>query len=842
MNLNLSVMRLKLFALLYMAAFAATAVRAGNYGPVPETAHVIAYSTVEDEGRGGLRFAWSTDRELWHPIGDGFAYVKSDYSRWGSEKRMIDPFMFRGGDGLWHAVWALDHEPEGIFAHVATADMVYWGRQTYYADTGDFPLLDRAGMAAYRDARQTVRINGMELTGTMLEVPWSVVDGLITRYEVASYRNALRSETADGDPERFAGLGPVEVEITPDPSRSKDIGNMLIGVFFEDINYAADGGLYAELVQNRDFEYDPADRQGRDTSWHSRTAWVAEGLGFEIDTVAPLHPNNPHYALLTTDGTGGKLINKGYSRISVRSGERYDFSMFARIVSGSGGKVTVRIAEPGGQLYGQCTVEVASGEWIRYEAVITATDNSDMAVLEIIPEFAGTIAVDMVSLFPQNTFMGRRNGLRADLAQAIADLKPRFVRFPGGCLAHGDGIDNIYRWQNTVGPLEARVPQRNIWNYHQTAGLGYYEYFLFCEDIGAEPVPIVAAGVPCQNSGAHGHALGGQQGGIPMCEMDAYVQEVLDLIEWANGPATSRWGRVRAEAGHPEPFDLKYLGIGNEDLITDVFEERFNMIFDAVRKKHPEITVIGTAGPFFEGTDYVEGWRLGVEQGVPILDEHYYQTPGWFIYNQDFYDKYDRTGPKVYLGEYAAHLPGRVSNFETALAEALYLTSLERNGDVVVMSSYAPLLARDGNTQWRPDLIYFNNTEVKPTVNYYVQKLFGNNSGDRYIPQEVVISSDRRDVRSRIAVSVVHDSATGDVIYKLVNMLPIEVSARTDFTAVGVRESVEGRITTIAGSPDEQEVGGSARAVRLDPVTDLTLQPYSLTVIRVPGGELQATR
>ncbi|MCD8173348.1 MAG: alpha-L-arabinofuranosidase [Alistipes sp.] len=828
-------MNSKFIALLYILASLAGAARAGNYGPVPDSAYLFAYTTTEDEGRGGLRFAWSTDRSLWHAIGDGFAYVKSDYSRWGSEKRMIEPFMFLGDDGMWHAVWALNHEPDGIFAHASTADMVYWGRQTYYVSADDFPLMDRAAMAASRDRRETVALNGIRHSGTVLEVPWSIVDGLITRFEVASYRNSLWNETADRDPERFAGLGPVGLTVKPDPSQAKEISDMLIGVFFEDINYAADGGLYAELVQNRGFEYDPADRQGRDTAWHSRTAWVAEGLDFEIDTVAPLHPNNPHYALLTTDGSGGKLINKGFSRIYVRSGERYDFSMFARIVSGPGGKVTVRIAEPGGLVYGECTVEVESGEWIKYEGVIPARSFGE-TILEIIPEFAGTIAVDMVSLFPQNTFMGRKNGLRADLAQAIAGLKPRFVRFPGGCLVHGDGIENIYRWQNTVGPPEARVPQRNIWNYHQTAGLGYFEYFQFCEDIGAEPVPVVAAGVPCQNSGAHGHALGGQQGGIPMFEMEAYVQEVLDFIEWANGDKESKWGRVRADAGHPEPFGLKYLGIGNEDLITDVFEERFNMIYQAVREKHPEITVIGTAGPFFEGTDYVEGWRLGVAQGVPILDEHYYQTPGWFIYNQDFYDKYDRSKPKVYLGEYAAHRSDRVSNYETALAEALYLTSLERNGDVVVMSSYAPLLAREGNTQWRPDLIYFNEAEVKPTDNYYVQKLFGNNAGDRYIPQEVVISSDRRDVRSRIAVSVVEDSRTGDVIYKLVNMLPVEVNAQADFSAVGIVEPVEGVVTFLVHDPeDPKEMGTSSRTLPIEPATDLTLYPYSLTVVRVPG-------
>lgn len=365
----------------------------------------------------------------------------------------------------------------------------------------------------------------------------------------------------------------------------------------------------------------------------------------------------------------------------------------------------------------------------------------------------------------------------------MADLHPRFVRFPGGCVAHGNGIDNIYRWKNSVGPLEARKPMGNLWGYHQTLGLGYFEYFQFCEDIGAEPLPVLAAGVPCQNSACiPGKPLsGGQQGGIPMEEMGAYVQDILDLIEYANGdPKKSKWAKMRAEAGHPEPFNLKYVGIGNEDLITPVFEERFEMIFKAVKEKYPEITVIGTVGPFYEGTDYEAGWKFATRLNVPMVDEHYYNTPGWFINNQDYYDRYDRAKPKVYLGEYAAHLPGRPNNIETALAEALYLTSVERNGDIVSMTSYAPLLAKEGHTQWNPDLIYFNNREVKPTVGYYTQLLYGQNSGDSYLPADRKIDNPRQDVQKRIGTSVVRDSKTGDWIVKLVNLLPVPVKAKVE--------------------------------------------------------------
>ncbi|MCK7555702.1 hypothetical protein MKQ70_12020 [Chitinophaga sedimenti] len=276
----------------------------------------------------------------------------------------------------------------------------------------------------------------------------------------------------------------------------------------------------------------------------------------------------------------------------------------------------------------------AGANWKKSQLVLTASAAATDARLELQPLQAGRLQLDMVSLFPQQTFKNQPNGLRADLAQTIADIHPRFVRFPGGCVAHGDGLHNIYQWKNTVGPLESRVPQRNLWGYHQSAGLGYFEYFRYCEDIGAEPLPVLAAGVPCQNSGNHPALFGGQQGGIPMKDMDAYIQDMLDLVEYANGPVTSKWGKVRAAAGHPKPFNLKYIGIGNEDLISDVFAQRYTMMINAMRKHHPEITIIGTVGPFSEGTDYVEGWKLADSLKVAMVDEHYYQPPGWFIHNQ----------------------------------------------------------------------------------------------------------------------------------------------------------------------------------------------------------------
>ena len=400
------------------------------------------------------------------------------------------------------------------------------------------------------------------------------------------------------------------------------------------------------------------------------------------------------------------------------------------------------------------------------------------------------------------------------------------MRFPGGCLAHGDGVHNIYNWKETIGPLESRKPQRNLWGYHQTKGLGYYEFFQFCEDIQAEPVPVIAAGVCCQNS------RGGGQQGVAMCDMDAFIQDILDLVEYANGDASSKWGRMRAEAGHPEPFRLKYIGIGNEDQITDAFEERFTMIYEALKAKHPEITVIGTAGPFNEGTDYEEGWEIVDRLQVPMVDEHYYQTPGWFLNNQHFYDSYDRQGAKVYLGEYAAHLPGRPNNLEVSLAEAAYMTSLERNGDIVGMASYAPLLAKEGHTQWNPDLIYFNNREVKPTVNYYVQQMYGLNAGDEYLPATVRLSDPSGDIAKRLPVSVVKDSKTGDLIVKLVNILPAatRTNIRLDGVAVADTHAVK---TVLSGALEDTDLKPQTLDCQVGQVFTCELPAYSFTVIRI---------
>ncbi|WP_373846813.1 alpha-L-arabinofuranosidase C-terminal domain-containing protein, partial [Bacteroides heparinolyticus] len=605
--------------------------------------------------------------------------------------------------------------------------------------------------------------------------------------------------------------------------------------------------LYAELIQNRDFEYAPADR-GNDRNWNSTHSWALADAGYatlNVETLSPLHPNNPHYAVLEVrSAPGAGLVNSGFDGIAVKEGARYDFSLFGKVLEGKGGKVVVKLLDTNGAVIGQSSVTISSKDWKQQKSVVTATADVPVASLAIYPQVAGKYALDMVSLFPQETFKGRKNGLRADLAQTLADLHPRFIRFPGGCVAHGDGVDNIYDWKGSIGPLESRKPLRNLWGYHQTRGLGYFEYFQYCEDIGAEPLPVLAAGVPCQNSGTCAHhstdelTCMGQQGGIPMEEMDKYIQDVLDLIEYANGDARrTKWGKMRAEAGHPKPFNLKFIGIGNEDMITDVFEERFTLIYNAVREKHPEITVIGTVGPFYEGTDYEEGWELATHLGVPMVDEHYYVEPGWLIHNQDYYDRYDRNKPKVYLGEYASHVSGRHNNIETALTEALYLTSVERNGDVVSMTSYAPLLAKEGHTQWNPDLIYFNNTEVKPTVSYYVQQMYGQHSGSEYLPSVVSLDNQPDAVRKRVGVSVVKDKARGDYIVKLVNLLPVKVASRIRLEGVSLVDPSATK-TLLTGEPQSKdakpvtspfEIGGEEFSYEMP--------PYSFTVIRIGQGE-----
>ena len=834
----------------------------------PDSVYLLSYVT---EAGDGLRLAWSTDGRHCTPVGENHVFVKSDYGAWGGAKKMYNPYLLRMPDGTWRCVFQLN-DRTNRFAVAESEDLLHWRPQDYpemkgvgsclspvlsVDGTGRFVVRFKTGegglyetvsddfyhfsapqpadaSAVYPKLVQA-EVNGRMVTGQLLRVARKEVEALQRAAESEAWRSALNGELARDNERRFRGLTSVDAVVKVDAADSKPISDKLIGIFFEDINYSADGGLYAELVQNRDFEYSSADVLGRNKEWNARYAWSLRGNGsWEIATGDPIHANNPHYAVVNVPQGGGvALVNSGYDGIVVRKGEKYDVSLFVRQLDGKAGAVRVRVVQDG-VVAGEVRIGAPTRKWTRRTAVLKATADADNAELVVEPTGEGRVALDMISLFPQNTFKGRKNGMRRDLAQALADLKPKFMRFPGGCVAHGDGLHNIYNWKETVGPLEARKPQRNIWNYHQTKGLGYYEYFQFCEDLGCEPLPVLAAGVSCQNSADGGD---GQQGGIPMEQMTEYVQDVLDLIEWANGDArTTEWGRRRAEQGHPRPFNLKYIGIGNEDLISKTFEERYLMIIRAVKERYPDIIVCGTAGPWSEGSDYEAGWQLAREHDIDMIDEHYYQTPGWFIHHQDYYDHYQRGGTKVYLGEYAAHVPGRHNNVETALCEAMHICGMERNGDVVAMSSYAPLLAKERHTQWNPDMIYFNNREVKSTVGYHVQKLCGNASGNEYMATSLTVSEGRKGVRERLAASAVRDTTTGRVYVKLVNLLPCAVNGKLDLASLADKFALpsggaKAVFRVLTGSFDDKDAVPMAGERELTPEYTCELPPYSFTVI-----------
>ena len=944
--------------------------------------YIFAYFTDKNENRNGLHLAWSEDGYSWHPIGDEHSFLKCDYGTWYADKKMRDPFIMKGEDGLWHCIWTLNWEGCAI-GHAASPDLINWSRQSYpdemkgfevrncwapemiydrandqyvifwastikengvwktepgekydhrmyytttrdfktYADpqlffdpghnvidasicekdgqyymiykderiypeprkellvavsdaatgpyvpTGQPPfatdwvegpavcvLPDSSYLVIYDaytkhryEAKRTRDFQNWEDVTDRIAFPENAKHGsvitvdraMVTRLqqETADYRRreALRAERL-ALPDSLQYALPLQTILTVNMDQGKPISDHLFGLFFEDINYAADGGLYAELIQNRDFEYDPEDKTGNDPDWNARTAWLLQDPDgrtymdealFLIDTITPVHPNNPHYAVLNIKTPGVSLINSGFDGIALQQGETYNLSLFAKMLSGDGGRVKVTLLTPDNRIAGETVVQPSGSDWQQLTAQLVATEKVSNGRLQLLPLTGGTYAFDLVSLFPASTFKNRPNGLRNDLAQTIADLTPQFLRFPGGCVAHGDGLHNMYQWKNSIGPLEARKPMRNIWGYHQTQGLGYFEYFQFCEDIGAAPVPIIAAGVCCQNS------RGGGQQGIPLCEMDHYIQDMLDLVEYANGDTTTIWGKKRAEAGHPAPFNLKYIGIGNEDQITDQFEERFTLLYKAMQEKHPEITVISTAGPFNEGTDYVEGWKIVNELQVPVVDEHYYQTPGWFLNNQSYYDQYDRKGAKVYLGEYAAHLDGRPNNLEVALAEAAYMTALERNGDVVCMASYAPMLAKTGRTQWAPDMIYFTNETVSPSVNYYVQQLFSCNAGDAYLHHELQRSDNSEAIVKRTPCSVVRDTESGALILKLLNILPeaTETTIRLEGWTKGKQPA---EVFTLSGELNEEGLTPQQTVCEADETFQLRLAPNSLTVVRIP--------
>lgn len=524
-------------------------------------------------------------------------------------------------------------------------------------------------------------------------------------------------------------MGQSKIAVRPDRVTGQ-LGD-LYGIFFEDLNHAADGGLYAEMVQNRSFEFCAVDNP----SYHPLMAWEKiekkySRMQWWIQDSHPYSRRNPHYLVceIFETGMGAGVRNTGFTPgMYLQKGEKYRFSCL--VATDGRGELPLRIVleNDEGRNLGQADIVVSNGTvWNHYEAAITAQETTTAGNLSIYIEAVGRLYLDMVSLFPQKTFMQQRNGLRADIATLLADLKPRFMRFPGGCLVHDGSInaedrDSLYRWKNTIGVLEERPARRNNWGYNQTLGLGYYEYFCFCEEIGAKPLPVLPAGYDPHH-----------QRKVPFDQLDEWIQEALDLISFANDDASAQWGRIRCELGHPEPFGLEYIGIGNEE-VGEGFFERYPYFHKAIKEKYPDIQIIASSGPFAAGGEYEKGWNCARRNHADLVDEHYYMAPEWFLANHHRYDSFDEKDPRVFLGEYASW----GNTWYNALIEASYMTGMERNSEKVGLACYAPLLCNVNYINWKPDMIWFDNHQAYGTANYYVQKLFINHQGDDRIELEM---------------------------------------------------------------------------------------------------------
>jgi alpha-L-arabinofuranosidase len=589
------------------------------------------------------------------------------------------------------------------------------------------------------------------------------------------------------------------------------ISERLYGLFYEDINHAADGGLYAELVQNRSFEFNQFDNPGYD----GLTAWEVVGGEASVEADDSLNQNNPNY--LST-GEGTTVVNAGFNTGMVfEAGAGYAFSVFADPTA-DGGTIEVALTDAGGTALSEAVqIDTADG-WARYETELTATASTTtgrLAVTTAVPHH-----LDMVSLFPTETWLGRENGMRADLAQLVADLAPSFLRFPGGCL--------VYNWKDTVGPVEERPTNHNFWGYNQSYGIGYFEYFQFAEDLGAEPVPVVPVGVTgCGNSFRI----------TDPAQLQPWVEDTLDLIEFANGDPDTEWGAVRAEMGHPEPFGLEYVGLGNEESDPQ-FYDNYPYFHDAIRAAHPEIQIISNSGFASEGPVFDRSWEFARTMGADLVDEHYYNAPQWFLANNDRYDDYDRAGPHVFIGEYAS----RSNTWWSALAEASYLTGVERNGDVIDLASYAPLLSNIGYVNWAPDLIWFDNHQSVRSTNYEVQRLFATHAGNQVLASTLDAGEldEPPDIAGSVGVATWNTAAAYDDV--TVTAADGTVLFEEDFSAGADRWTVTGPGGTPTG--DWQVVDGAyhqtaliedARSVAGE--TDWSNYTIELTAQKTDGAE-----
>ena len=606
------------------------------------------------------------------------------------------------------------------------------------------------------------------------------------------------------------------------------IQSTMYGIFFEDINFAADGGLYAEMVANRSFEYP-----------NSFACWDISGK-VSIKDDGPFN-KNPHYVRLTPTGINDKhtmIENHGFFGMGVKKNQEYRFTVWARCPEGGNAKIWVDLVDNAtmtdDQKLGNGGIDISGSEWKKYTLILKAKKTIDKAHLRVWGDSKVTTDLEHVSLFPVDTWKGRENGMRKDLAQALNDMKPGIFRFPGGCIVEGTDLATRYQWKNTVGPVENRPLNENRWhytfttryypNYYQSYGLGFFEFFQLCEDFGCEALPVISCGLSCQFQNPDPTKPGVH---VALDDLDSYIQDALDLVEFANGPVDSKWGKVRAEMGHPEPFNLKYLGVGNEQWDYDeahggfgpVFTERLKKFSTALRAKYPSLKLIGTTGPNSEGWDFDLLQPRMKELKVDLYDEHYYRNEKWFLSHGLRYDTYDRKGPRVFAGEYACHgADGKKWNhYETSLYEAAHMTGIERNADIVHMATYAPLFAHVEGWQWRPDAIWFDNLRSFKSVSYYVQQLFAMNKGTNVLS----LTMDKKPVAGQdgqdgLFASAVFDKQTGEVIVKVVN-----TSAQTQPLSIqlqGMKGSRTAQIITLThnGMDDENTLDNPEKIIPVE--------------------------
>jgi alpha-N-arabinofuranosidase len=611
------------------------------------------------------------------------------------------------------------------------------------------------------------------------------------------------------------------------------------GIFFEDINFAADGGIYAELVKNRSFEFSKPLM-----GWKILKPDTTSGV--LIINQSKTNPANPRYARITVapgESSFG-LSNAGFRGIGIKKGMNYNFSVLAKQSDNSQLKMRIELVNSKGEVIGTTNLAPEAKEWKKYTAGLTATASDPKARLNIWFEGNGSFDIDMISLFPNDTWKNRQGGLSADLVQLLADLKPGFLRFPGGCIVEGRDLDNRYQWKNTIGNIEDRHSIVNRWNtefahrqtpdYFQSFGMGFFEYFQLAEDIGAEPLPILNCGMACEFNTAEV---------VPMDQLDQYIQDALDLIEFANGSADSRWGKIRTKMGHPAPFNLKFIGVGNEQWGPQ-YIERYEAFAKEIKERYPDIKIVTGTGPSPNGNDFDFAARELKKLNAQIVDEHYYANPEWFLKNATRYDNYDRNSFKIFAGEYAAQSkftcsPDNLSNWKCALSEAAFMTGLERNADVVYMCSYAPLFAHVDAWQWKPDLIWFDNLKSFGTANYYVQKLFSNNKGTNVLP--MLMENKPLTGQSGLYASASFDKNSNEIILKLVNST--EKTQSTRIVLEGLKKLDPKAKIVILKSDDIDNVNSLERPELIRPVekelilkgktANPILEANSFTVVRI---------